>query len=170
MKRKRTTTEIIRSAATDPGTIRRFQTGYEPGPPGECWAWTGSRLKRNGRYTYGVFSIKRRQVRATRLAWAIRHGSPPGDLIVCHRCDNPACVNPDHLFLGTHADNMADKVHKGRQVRGERHYRSKLTATDIVEIRRRVANGETQTSVASDYGIRSNNVSFIVNRVTWKHV
>lgn len=88
-----------------------------------CWLWTGTHL-RNG---YARLHYARRQLLAHRVAWELTHGEIPTiegtddrGTCVCHRCDNPSCVNPDHLFLGTHVDNMADRDAKGRQTRGVR--------------------------------------------------
>lgn len=81
-----------------------------------CWEWTGAN---NG--GYGRMEVAGKLTYAHRLAWELANGSGPGDLCVCHRCDNPACVRPDHLFLGTFADNMGDKISKGRQSRGLAH-------------------------------------------------
>ena len=89
-----------------------------------CWLWLAARDK-NG---YGWFHLgarpRRRAKRAHRVAWEFTNGSSAGDMCVLHRCDNPPCCNPSHLFLGTKADNMTDKVTKGRESRGEMHGRA----------------------------------------------
>ena len=88
-----------------------------------------------------------------RWSYAIEHGEAPSEAEVCHRCDNPACVNPAHLFLGSHAENMADMVKKGRQATGERVARSKLTAESVKEIRGLYATGDwTHRQLARRYG------------------
>lgn len=81
---------------------------------GDCWVWTARRAK--GSKGYGLTTIGRVTVKAHRLSWQLANGPIPSGLHVCHRCDNPPCVRPDHLFLGTHQDNMADKVRKGRHL------------------------------------------------------
>lgn len=91
---------------------------------GDCWIWTGSRAKGDyGSYFFQPEPRKTRRVSAHRTAYAIEHGEAPGgDRCVLHRCDNPPCVNPAHLFLGTHDDNMDDMTAKGRRPAGEAHY------------------------------------------------
>lgn len=91
----------------------RFWRKVKRGPPDECWPWTG---RRGGRGYGRVGSCG-----AHRLAWELTNGAIPAGLWVLHRCDNPPCVNPSHLWLGTHADNMADMRAKGRSARGDRH-------------------------------------------------
>lgn len=84
---------------------------------GECWPWKASRSPRG----YGVFRLRYQQWRAHRLAWTFSNGPIPSGLLVLHRCDNPPCCNPKHLFVGTSADNTADMIAKGREASGDRH-------------------------------------------------
>lgn len=79
-----------------------------------CWVWKGCKKNR-----YGIFVVQGKQYRTHRLAWTIAYGPIPNNLCVCHHCDNPACVRPTHLFLGTNQDNMDDKIRKGRQARAK---------------------------------------------------
>ncbi len=134
-----------------------------------CWPW----LLKLSPYGYGKFSPGRsRPVLAHRYSYATANGVDVADLAglcVCHRCDNPACVNPRHLFLGTDADNVADKVSKGRQIKGECVAGAKLTAADIVAIRQRRTAGERPTDLAREYGTTPHYVSCIVARRAWKH-
>lgn len=112
---------------------------------------------------------------AHRVAWESANGPIPACLMVCHRCDNPACCNPSHLFLGTNRDNVDDMVAKGRapggSARGESHGLSKLTAEWVREIRRIWQGGRTkQRDLADLYGVDQQVIWSVVNRRTWKHV
>jgi hypothetical protein len=97
------------------------------------------------------------------------HGPIPDGLFVCHKCDTPACVNAEtHLFLGTHQENMADMVAKGRQARGERGGQAKLEAEQVLAIRERYAAGETsKPSLGREYGVHSTTIGKIVRGESW---
>ena len=163
-----------------------------------CLEWTGTR-NQNG---YGVFAVGGRQRLAHRVAWSMAHGPVPPGICVLHHCDNPPCVEagPGHLFPGTQADNIADKMRKGRQTRGDQHgvrkhperaargdahgththpesvrrgersHYARLTEESVVAIRERRANGETGASIAADFGVSSGTVYLIAKRVTWAHI
>lgn len=139
--------------------------------PGGCWWWLGP-VTKNG---YGLLSWERpglpRLYRTHRVAFTAYHGEP-GSLHVCHTCDNRTCCNPDHLFLGTHADNMADRNVKGRQAfqKGESHGGHVLTEAGVLEIRRLVAGGMTQKDVASIYGVCRATVGHIITGIRWPHI
>lgn len=134
--------------------------------PDACWPWTDHR-DRSG---YGRFheTGKRQQDMAHRSAWRIAHGPIPDGLQVLHRCDNPPCVNPAHLFLGDCADNARDKVAKGRV--GATPYRPRLTPETVREIRRRRALGETIPVIAQATSQREMTVWNIVWGNTYKKV
>lgn len=137
----------------------------------ECWLWTGAKSNRS----YGRFGVAGKNRRASRIAWALHHGRDPGPLHVCHTCDNPMCVNPHHLFLGTDLDNSNDKCSKGRQhipvgEFGEANPASKLTADKVKEIRRLCASGLSQSKVAAMFGVEQTNVGLICRRKTWANV
>jgi hypothetical protein len=125
-----------------------------------CWFWNGTVVD-----GYGRLALKGSPVRAHRLAWALFKGSVPDPLIVCHKCDVCHCVNPEHLFLGTNADNTQDMLSKGRHkaVAGESHYNSKLSDQDISDIRWVVSLGVTQKDVSDFWGTTKGNVSEIIN-------
>lgn len=105
-------------------------------------------------------------VRAHRISWIIHFGPIPTGMHVCHKCDVRHCIRPDHLFLGTDADNSNDKVAKRRQW----HPKFKLTADKVKEIRRRAAEGTTQSQLAKEFDISSSGICLIVARKVWKHI
>jgi hypothetical protein len=131
-----------------------------------CWLWTANRDNKG----YGRLD----RTLAHRLSWEIAHGPIPDGLFVCHNCpggDNPACVNPDHLFLGTQADNMKDAGLKRRLPHGSSQHNAKLTEAAVCEIRSRYASGDsTQQELADEFGVTNGNISVIINRKSWRHV
>jgi len=120
-----------------------------------CWEWTARLSERGG---YGEIKWGTKTGKAHRIAYELVFGEVPESLFVCHGCDNPSCCNPDHLFAGTHQDNMDDMNRKGRGVnfvaRGENHVESKLTDLQVSEIRRRYGSGkENQSQLAKAFGV-----------------
>jgi len=134
-------------------------------PTTGCIEWVGYRNE----HGYGRISIGERMVLAHRVAWETTNGPIPEELRVLHKCDNPQCVNPEHLFLGTQADNIADMNIKGRQVspKGEKSGVAKLTEENIRKIR---ADDRILAKVAKDYGVTLSAISKIKNRISWSHV
>lgn len=137
----------------------------------ECWIWTAAASPLG----YGRVGTPGRKIsQAHRVAWILTNGDIPDGLCVLHRCDNPRCVRPDHLFLGTVADNNADKLAKGRQITGwcpgETNGNHELTEHQAREVLRRSLTGENQTKIAVEFGISQANVSAIKLRQTWKHL
>ena len=134
-------------------------------PTTGCILWTGKRDKDG----YGTLSWQKQPRRAHRMAWEIAHGPIPAGLFVCHTCDVPSCVNPDHLFLGTPADNMRDRDRKGRLATrpGVKMWNAKLTDSDIQAMRR---SPEPQAKIAAAFGINQGQVSKIRRRLAWAHV
>lgn len=128
-----------------------------------CWEWTGAHY-RNG---YGVFWLSPRHISSHRASWQIHNGPIPDGLDVLHHCDNPGCVNPAHLFVGTQADNGADMAQKRRSPHGPKHHKTYLTPEQIRAIRKRRKDGARYRQIAAEFGIPMNTVNGIVNRLNW---
>jgi len=134
-----------------------------------CWNWIGGKDKNN----CGKFLINRKTYRANRASWQIHKSKIPENLFVLHKCDNPSCVRPSHLFLGTQKDNMRDMVLKGRTVnqRGENNRRAKLTEDKVRKIRELYAKRTVNQKVlAKLFNISYQHISNIVNKKRWKHI
>ena len=155
---------------------KRFWKYVDKRGDDDCWEWTGFKL---GSY-YGGMNIgytkledgtfKNKMALAHRISYEIHFGAIPDGLHVCHHCDNPICVNPNHLFVGTIRDNIADRERKGRGARGSKNGRSKLTESQVVELRKRYANGESQKSLATAFGVTITTINHIVTGKTWRLV
>lgn len=129
---------------------------------GDCWLWKGSRFWSG----YGAFELNGKVQRAHRVAWELTFGSIPDELQVLHYCDNPPCVNPEHLWLGTKADNSADMAKKDRVAYGEAQGSSKLKATEVVRIRK-LAGSMAQRPLARLFGVNQSQVCRIIQREQW---
>lgn len=138
----------------------------------ECWTWRGAL----GKTGYGTFTMSGgRRTNAHRAMWIFRNGPIPENLVICHKCDNPSCVNPAHLFIGTQGDNMADMFAKGRRSAlphplGEANHNSVLSREKVLKIRALRAAGKSLKEVATIFGIAGTTVSAVANRKIWKHV
>lgn len=132
--------------------------------PGDCWLWKGGTFTPNG---YGAFRYDGKTQSAHRFSAALKYGDLPKGLLVCHHCDVPSCVNPEHLFVGTYVDNMQDASRKGRIPHGEHVNKARLTVADVIAIRNSPLTGD---KLAEIYGADSSNISCIRRRKTWKHV
>lgn len=145
-------------------TAERFWTKVDVRGPDECWKWLACRRRKSE--GYGAFG--RNQV-AHRVAWELTNGVIPDGMLVLHRCDNPPCVNPAHLFLGSQYDNIHDCFAKGRANRaaGARHWGAKLTEEAVRDIR---ASTEANPILARQYSVSAPSISMIRNRRTWRHV
>lgn len=135
---------------------------YSRPQPNGCWEWSGGKNASG----YGVFCINSKPIPAHRASWEAHYNKPiPKGKWVLHACDNPACINPNHLFLGTHQDNVTDKVMKGRQSRGETL--GKLSESDVLTIRN---SSEPQRALAERYGVSVQNISKVQRREIWTHI
>lgn len=144
----------------------RFWEKVQKGSIEECWNWTGS-YRSDGYGQLNLGKTKEGTGASHRLSWKFHFGEIPNKLHVLHSCDNKLCVNPNHLFLGTNADNMADKKKKGLQMKGEEIPTSKLTALQVIQIRELRSKGHSQTKIAKLFGVTQSNVSNIINGKRW---
>jgi len=151
-------------APATPSSVR-FDRKWMAEPMSGCWLWTAA-LTPSG---YGSFDYPRGG-RAHRAAWEIYRGPIPDGVCVCHTCDNRACVNPGHLWLGTHQENNADKMKKGRDAHGVRQGLAKLNPDLVRRIRDIAATGVRHQSIASMFGVSKASIQSAVARTTWRHV
>lgn len=155
-------------------TIERFWKYVDKRGPNDCWEWKGARRVQN----YGGLALEdHKVVLAHRFSYELHYGPIPESegyhgTCVLHRCDNPPCVNPKHLFLGTNQDNVDDKVSKGRGVstRGNQNGMAKLNPEKIVDIRQRYKDGESFKSIAYSYDVTDAAIRSVVQRKTWRHI
>lgn len=142
-----------------------------------CWGWKGA----TDQHGYGrIWSrTHRRPLQAQRMSWELHHGPIPEGLWVLHHCDNPPCVRPDHLFLGTRTDNVRDMHAKGRYpkrrpignwVRGRQVQGAKLTEESVGAIREAAAKGVSAASLGREYGVYPQTIGAVIKRRTWRHV
>lgn len=161
-KSRQATIDGIRSAAER--VIRNVVVDHERG----CWEWQGC-VNRKG---YGRILVGRSARATHRVMYQAVHGVISKDTFVCHVCDNPTCVNPDHLWAGSHQDNMNDMKTKGRSPSspGERNGRAKLTESTVVEIRTRHSGGESIRSLSRNYNVDKRTVSRLIRKLAWASV
>lgn len=155
----------------------RFWPHVDKRGPDDCWEWVNGSFYRhptNGTDTYGCISFNGKRQGAHRASWYLHHGEIPEGMQVLHTCDNTKCVNPKHLFLGTHQDNMNDKAAKGRSgprpIRGERHGRHKLTEGDVREIIRERRARVPRKVVADKYGVCEGTIAHIDSGKIWRWI
>lgn len=145
------------------GTLqKRFEQYFEK-TPDSCWIWKSSR-DQNG---YGTFNIDRKPKKSSRVSYELYKGPIPEGRFVCHKCDNPPCVNPDHLFIGTRKDNMRDMTNKGRSAHGEKNGQAKLTEQDVIAIWK---DSRTHCEIGQHYGVTQSMITRIKNKKNWKHI
>lgn len=136
----------------------------------ECWGWNGPFAK----HGYALARFNRKVRYASKISWMIHNGvdSIPKGIFVLHKCDNPICSNPAHLFLGTPKDNMQDKIKKGRSnaPTGDKHYNAKLTEDQVRDIRLRLASGQTGNSISILYKVTRSTISAIRCKKLWNNL
>ena len=155
--------------------IERFWSKVDKKSEDECWEWTGGRNKGG----YGRLWAQNTRIYAPRISWVLHNGqipkgNPPyGSMFVCHKCDNPGCVNPAHLFLGATLDNMRDKCKKGRAAptNKENNGNHKLTEEQVIEIREKyIPFVYTLNMLAQEYGVVQSTIESIIYNKRWKNV
>lgn len=152
-------------------TVKGLVAFYKTSQETDCWVWIG-RTHKSG---YGLVCCRttsKNEHYAHRLSWELHHGPIPTGLQVCHHCDNPPCVNPEHLFLGTAWDNTWDSKRKGRAIQGERVASSRLCAEQVLEIRKlgRETTTLSQRQIGALFGVTRSAVQRVLSRGTWKHL
>jgi hypothetical protein len=171
--RKTQAARVCRTCAADDPVARfwqlvRKESGHSWGGT-SCWEWKGRRIE-NG---YGRLQVNNLDVLAHRFSWSIVNGAIPNGIQVLHHCDNRGCVNPDHLFLGTNADNVQDCVQKNRQAFGERSGRAVLDESQVQRIRELYGEGgagHTLRSLAAEFNVARTTIFHIIKRKNWKHM
>jgi len=136
-----------------------------------CWLWTGARQSKKGVPVYGNVAINKQWLGAHRISWMLAFGAIPEGAWVLHKCDNPVCVNPKHLFLGTVIDNNRDMWAKRRGISNlPEHGNAKVSIEDVKKIRRLYAGGMIQAEIAKKFGTCQANISRIVLKKSWPNV
>lgn len=131
-----------------------------------CWEWQAS-IDTKG---YGYCWNGKKVVRAHRFSWELHFGPIPNCIQVLHSCDNPPCINPEHLFLGTNLDNVKDKCKKERQKKGEKHPFAILKDEQVIEIRRRDESGESLANISKEFNVTKKSISQVARGNKWKHI
>lgn len=149
----------------------RFYRSIRTWDGSDCWTWRGSTVSRRG---YGLIRVGNKKIQAHRFSWILHHNMEPipEGLNVCHSCDNPGCVNPDHLWLGTRLENVRDMVKKDRHPKGERSGRALLTESQVREARELWKTGAIprKTDIAKKYGLSYTAARYMLNGTNWGHV
>lgn len=154
------------------GILLRFSTKVEVSKPTGCWLWTAGLMHKG----YGIFWLQGKTERAHRVGYCLHNDVPISEILgldILHSCDNPLCVNGEHLSLGTNDDNVADKCKKNRQYRpkGELNSRSKLTESQVRQVHDlRNTSGLTHLAIAKRFGLARSTVGAILSGENWSHV
>jgi hypothetical protein len=133
-----------------------------------CWNWTGPKIGKG----YGMIRVPwtRSPGYVHRVAWIVHNGDIPRGMLVCHKCDNRLCGNPDHLFLGTSGDNLQDMRGKGRHLYGERNTGAKLTEEQVLQIHELAKTGLAQAKIAAQFGVGQMTICRILRGERWNHI
>jgi len=150
----------------DEKACKRFSSYFIKCDDNDCWQWK-NKPDKNG---YGIFVISKKNYRAHRVSYKLAYDVDPKDYLVCHRCDNPGCVNPKHLFLGTNKDNVQDMRSKKRHSYGEKSKRSTLTEKDILKMRKMARDGIPYNQIAKKLNIGISLTSHAVKGRCWAHL
>lgn len=143
-------------------SVERFHESYIPEPNSGCWLWIGAL---GG--DYGNIKVNGAKTGSHVYSWKLNKGDIPKGIFVCHKCDTPLCVNPNHLFLGTHKENMKDMRLKARSAKGSRASRSKLNENEVTAIRNDPSSWDV---IAKKYGVTRENIRAVKIRLTWTHI
>ncbi len=133
-----------------------------------CWIWSGCKDKKG----YGQFNLKNKTMFSHRFSYELKYGKIPEKMCVCHKCDTPSCVNPDHLFLGTNKENLRDMISKGRKIvrKGVEKNNSKMNDEKVKKMRELYDNGNTVLQLSKLFQISESSTYYICKRKSWKHV
>ncbi len=145
-------------------TIKAFWANINRRRRDQCWLWTGCVTKTG----YGRFFAEGKTMRANRIVAGLHRGKMlTNDELACHKCDNPPCCNPDHIFVGTNLDNSTDCCSKQRQLRGEKHHSARMTPSKVATIR---GSDKTIKELSKEFGVTWRAIWKIKQRISWKHV
>lgn len=164
--RKPVSRTVVKHRGPIPNTIKDFWNKVAKGRSNECWNYLGG-ADWDG---YGAFWYGNKQYRAHRFVAEFVMRLEIAGKVVCHRCDTPGCVNPKHLFVGTPADNSADRNSKGRQVRGERCHTARLSPKQVLEVRKMLSKGVRRRLIKDKFNVSTSCIAFIAQSKSWKHI
>lgn len=134
--------------------------------PNGCWLWTGA----VNQFGYAKLCVRDKMVNAGRISLFLHGVTPEPNKVVCHKCDKPECVNPEHLFWGTYKDNTQDALRKNRMLKGEKNGHSKLSQQQVLDIRARISAGEVRARLAEEFGVWPAAITRIIKRTRWRHI
>lgn len=163
-------TRMVPRPRTHEENIEVFWMRVQKGKPDECWPWIGLKKENGNGLWYGVFWTGKRSVPAHRFSFELANGPIALGMLVCHRCDNPICVNPAHFFMGTYKDNNRDTFSKGRQKKSELRANAVLNPDKVRLIHKMKIEGLTQKKMAEILGCRDSVVQAVIDGRSWKHV